>query len=492
MVSLYGTLGLPPLYPGYFNASGTDTADGWATFGELYVEMTNNVKLTAGLRYNEDHKEVKDSSVLFNAVDVNALVGGFLGPDPFWSREFFFLFGGPYTELVPFYGVEAAFDAAALTPPFSDERLAASRLIPIVPGFGETRDLTNSPSKDDWSDVTGRVGLDWLITENTMIYGFYTRGYKPGGFNPPVNPSFQSTVPFTFDSEAVDAFEIGTKNSLLSGSLVLNGSLFFYRYDGLQIARIESNTAANANIDADSKGLELEVRWSPITFPGLHVDFAYSWLDTEIQDSAVIDTLDRTGGDPDFITLKNIDPGANTGTTYIADIAQTLPWVDTLVDQGAAFPSGGVYPNGIPALVSNSALEALCGCTSTGVATRLDGNSLPNSPEHTVHLGTAYSWLLGIGTLTARWDYYWQDDMYGREFNRPGDEIDAWDQHNASLTYQSLDGRWMIKGWIRNIEDEDNVTGHYLTSDSSALFRNYFLTEPRIYGASVRFAFGAN
>ena len=45
---------------------------------------------------------------------------------------------------------------------------------------------------------------------------------------------------------------------------------------------------------------------------------------------------------------------------------------------------------------------------------------------------------------------------------------------------------------VRNIEDEDNITGHYLTSDTSGFFRNYFLTEPRVYGMSVRFAFGAN
>jgi hypothetical protein len=40
--------------------------------------------------------------------------------------------------------------------------------------------------------------------------------------------------------------------------------------------------------------------------------------------------------------------------------------------------------------------------------------------------------------------------------------------------------------------NEDNITGHYLTSDTSGFFRNYFLTEPRIWGASVRWNFGTN
>jgi outer membrane receptor protein involved in Fe transport len=109
-----------------------------------------------------------------------------------------------------------------------------------------------------------------------------------------------------------------------------------------------------------------------------------------------------------------------------------------------------------------------------------------------VHLGAAYTWEVGAiaGSLTARWDYYWQSKSYAREFNTSGDEIDAWDQHNASLIYESNDGHWTAKAWIRNIQDEDNVTSKYLTSDTSGFYRNYFLTEPRIFGASVRYNFG--
>ena len=57
--------------------------------------------------------------------------------------------------------------------------------------------------------------------------------------------------------------------------------------------------------------------------------------------------------------------------------------------------------------------------------------------------------------------------------------------------YTSTDGRWEAKGWIRNIQDDENITGKYLTSDTSGFYRNYFLTEPRIYGATVKYNFGA-
>ena len=95
------------------------------------------------------------------------------------------------------------------------------------------------------------------------------------------------------------------------------------------------------------------------------------------------------------------------------------------------------------------------------------------------------------GDFTVRWDYYWQDESYAREFNTVGDEIEAWDQHNMSFIYESEDGRWSGRLWVRNIQDEDNVTGKYLTSDTSGFYRNYFLTEPRIYGVSLRYKFGA-
>jgi outer membrane receptor protein involved in Fe transport len=122
----------------------------------------------------------------------------------------------------------------------------------------------------------------------------------------------------------------------------------------------------------------------------------------------------------------------------------------------------------------------------------LGGNSLPNSPEHTLKLGVAYAMPSPVfdGDLIVRLDYYWQDDMYAREFNTAGDVIESWDQFNLSLIFESADGKWGARAWARNLADEDNITGHYLTSDTSGFYRNYFLTEPRIVGASIRYNFG--
>ncbi len=544
MVSLYGApaIGFPPLYPGYFNNTGDPSGgtlqDGWAVFGEAYFDVNDRVKITAGLRYNEDNKEVKDTSVLFNAVNSQAVALGLssalaqtqlMSPDiaialdlldpnylanaPAWTRlDTLNMLLGPLmpsstTEealaredaLLRLYGAtDEQLAAVAATPSFSAERVALVSMVPLVPQFGETRTLTGSPSTASWKEISGRVGIDWQVTDTSMIYGFFSRGYKPGGFNPAIPPAFQATSSFTFEAEEVNSIEIGVKNTLADGQLVLNGSAFLYDYGGLQVTRIANNTSLNDNVDANIMGVELEGMWRPEAAPGLQADFAYSWLNSEVDGTESQDPLNRTAGNSDYILLKNIDPGSLTGVTYIAresDINAGI--VGAAIGAGATLPLPGTTyaPNAdgvvIPAYFSREFLDAVGVETLDGLPVNLDGNALPNSPEHTLRLGLAYTFNVEAlrGSLTARWDFYWQGESYAREFNTIGDEIDSWSQHNASLIYESNDGRWQLRAWVRNLANDDNVTGKYLTSDTSGFYRNYFLTEPRIYGASVRFNF---
>jgi outer membrane receptor protein involved in Fe transport len=325
-----------------------------------------------------------------------------------------------------------------------------------------------------------------------MLYGFFSRGYKPGGLNPAIPVDFQSSSAFSFDQEEIEAFEIGAKSTLLDGQMVLNGAFYVYDYKDLQVSRIVNNSSINENIDADIMGLELEAFWQPDFAPGLMIDFGYAWTDTEVVDATSIDPTNRTAGDPDWLTFNNTDSGANTGVNFIAN--QTSAGYDAAVLACGALPGVAAlaYPDGTPALQSKNCLDGLGVGVSDGLATDISGNNLPNTPEHSIKLGAAYTWNINAisGDLTLRWDYYWQDDSFGREFNTVGDQIDSWDQHNMQLIYESLNGKWQARLWVRNLEDEDNVTGHYLTSDTSGFYRNWFLTEPRIWGASVRWMFG--
>ena len=559
-----------PLYPGFFmnsnNPEGGAEQEGWAAFGEFYLDVSDRLTFTAGLRLNEDDKSVSDSSALLNSADASAALGGLLGPDAIWIRAGLFTemaamaadptvsLSAASTRLLQFHGAEGVFAsngpaavgvlaaagaaqqigaavaagalpvsavpaaiAALPLPPVlqatvlalvtqspaiaTDPGLAAgaaafgaiAAAVPPVPGFGETRFVTGSPTQASWREISGRLGFDYQLDENTMLYGFYSRGYKPGGFNPAIPPAFQSTSSFTFGAEQVNAFEAGVKSVLLDGQLVANASLFSYDYSGLQVTRIRNNSSINDNIDANLTGIEVEGRWHPPWASGLAVDFGYGWLSSEVDGSRSLDPVNRTAGNPDFILLNNIDPGSLTGVNYIARESQISNALIGLAGGANAiipvfYPanSAGVA---IPAYFSRNFLNAAGVETLDGLDTNLDGNQLPNAPEHTLKLGAAYTWnVRGDATLTARWDYYWQSESYAREFNTLGDEIDSWSQHNATLVYER--GKWSARVWVRNIQDEDNVTGKYLTSDTSGFYRNYFLTEPRIFGISARMGFG--
>ena len=489
----------PNYYPGLFNSfgdyRGATFLEGSSFFGEVYYDITDDVKLTVGLRQNDDDKAVSGTSTLWEAVDANfplsSALAGNTAPQLF-SRVSAYINGAAAptaTELalINLYAPGADLAAIGLTPGRSPERMALHDAVGVAAAFNETRVLTGSPDSFNYKETTGRIGVDWQINENAMLYAFFSRGYKPGGANPSIPAEFQATSGFDFEQEDIDAFEVGIKTTLLDGSMTLNANIFTYDYKGLQVARIKNNSSINENIDANINGAELEMLWNATE--NLQVDFSYSWLYTEVDGAQSVDPLNRTNGDASWTALNGIARIIIAPTDAL--IAAT-PLLNTIgVAAGAVIP-GASYPNGIPQFVNSGILDAFGIPWQEGLPADLDGNQLPNAPEHTVKLGLGYTiptQILG-GNLTVRWDYYWQDDSYGREFNTVGDEIDSWDQHNAAIIYESAGGKWGARAWIRNVQNEDNITGHYLTSDTSGYFRNYFVTEPRIYGLSARYNFG--
>jgi outer membrane receptor protein involved in Fe transport len=135
------------------------------------------------------------------------------------------------------------------------------------------------------------------LSDDNLLYAFYSVGYKPGGFNPPISEAFQGDIKFDFDQEEISSIEIGSKNTLMDGTMKLNGSLFMYDYEGLQITRIANNSSINDNIDAEIWGAEVEFEWYPDMLPGVSIDGAYSYLDTEVENgSESVDPTNRTAG----------------------------------------------------------------------------------------------------------------------------------------------------------------------------------------------------
>src|SRR6185437_16078977 len=107
----------------------------------------------------------------------------------------------------------------------------------------------------------------------------------------------------TFKPEYNNAFELGTKNSLLDGAMTLNGDVFLYQYKNYQISQIVDRTSVNLNFDATVKGAELESTWEPV--PGLRLNLAAGYENATLDDgSKAIDLMDRTAGHTDWMVVK--------------------------------------------------------------------------------------------------------------------------------------------------------------------------------------------
>ena len=48
---------------------------------------------------------------------------------------------------------------------------------------------------------------------------------------------------------------------------------------------------------------------------------------------------------------------------------------------------------------------------------------------------------------------------------------------------------WYARAFVKNIADDDNIVGQYVSDPSSGLFTNVFTIEPRTYGLAVGYNF---
>jgi len=286
-------------------------------------------------------------------------------------------------DRVALYGATQLFEDAKGTAPFSAERLAASAAIPLVPQPGERRKMTGSPQNFTWEETTGRLGVDYQLSDDNLLYAFYSVGYKPGGFNPPISEAFQGDIKFDFDQEEISSIEIGSKNTLMDGTMKLNGSLFMYDYEGLQITRIANNSSINDNIDAEIWGAEVEFEWYPDMLPGVSIDGAYSYLNTEVENgSESVDPTNRTADLAAWTTVNEFVPGPTAGVNYVVDTAEftaALPALQAFILPGTPFSAAStnaiipnsVRANGLPAYLNRASAEAFGVTTSNGICSRV-------------------------------------------------------------------------------------------------------------------------
>lgn len=242
----------------YYNAF-DQIRNSWAVYSDANYAVTKLLKLRAGLRYNHE-----------NAVQKNAL-DQLRGSDDV-----------PIGSITP---GSLAIDANAPWMP-----------VEALPGSPNYDPIINATTRQAIHNtaVTGRAGIDFTPTADTLFYLSYSRGYRSGAFN---GQFLFSISDFTsVRPETLDSVEAGWKTQWLDRRLQLNGAVFHYQYKNQQIIDIRPTgqqpliNLGKSKID----GGELELVARPV--PPLTVHVGIGVLDAKVQNGALADGTINVSG----------------------------------------------------------------------------------------------------------------------------------------------------------------------------------------------------
>ena len=264
--------------------------------------------------------------------------------------------------------------------------------------------------QDKLDETTGRLAYEHDVDEDTMVYVSYTKGFKPGGSNltfgyPEDNEGFgaapapQLIFPF-FESEMIDAYEIGLKTDFMDGRMRANVSAFTYDYENLQFQSTDPDIYRGgvANIpESEMMGIELEL--IGLVSESLSFDLRVAYLDTEITSSyEALDNLQAElyffGEEPIRYSLKE----------------------------------------------------------------NLRGNELAKSPKLTANLGVEYNIDTPYGLLTTTAELIYRGNFQQRVFNNPiVDQVDSYSIMNFTTGLDLTGDQWGIDLMLLNAGDKDGM-----------------------------------
>jgi iron complex outermembrane receptor protein len=378
------------------------TTESWALFADNTIHMTSKLDLDIGVRWTLDKK---DLTSVYTTTGSSCDQGE-----------------AAYATLVGLVGATTA-----------------GTIVGTLCLNNENNDFdalgANVQSRSE-DAVTGTIKLKYDFTDNAMVYGSYSRGFKAGGFNldreqavliTPTGPNFTADPNTAFRGEYVDSFEIGTKLRLFDGSLLFNAAAF-------------------------------------------HQTFTDFQLNTFVGTAFIVETL------PEVIS-KGID----------ADFNYASP-VDGLTFQG-----GVTYAE---TTISEFTASDLLVASRFNSLRRLPGAQLSFAPKVSVSLAGNYETPIGAGLMfktnvTAKYlsEYNTGSDLH------PSKLQDAYTLVNARIGIGSENGHWTLEAWAQNLTDEDYLqvgfNGPFQVDENNDAISVYdaFLGAPRTYGLTLRLTY---
>ena len=227
-------------------------AESISVFAQGDYELSDKLKLIAGLRVVKDDKEFDAYIRYLDFFTGEPLVRGLDG-----EVQAFLGAGTDGTTLGPIcYSVAV------------DSRCAS--------------DAADPNANFEYTDWAGKLQLDYKMDNGTLLYAGINRGTKGGNW---ATPSFPDSVrangleSLSHTEETLWSYEAGAKYSFGFGRL--NVAAFYYDYQDYQAFSLTNFVQNITNNDATVLGAEFELAMNPAE--GLDLLFGGSFLDTEVE-----------------------------------------------------------------------------------------------------------------------------------------------------------------------------------------------------------------
>jgi len=272
-----------------------------AIYGDTIWHLSPQLELTTGVRFSRDSKDFSWYNPPRSAPGLDAAIGA-LNQANFFPT----LVGAGFLSQA-----QAAAAQAAMTQNVEFTNIAAM--------------AGKVTASNSWSDVSPRLVLDYKITPDIMVFGSATKGYQSGGFN-------ALSVAGKYEPETMRNFEVGIKSNFREQHLLLNASLFNYKFSNLQSLSLVQNGSPIPSYqvtpsDQVATGVDFEANWRPVrdlkmTFSSEYIDQTYrNYVTPEgvsLNNQAVGTPLWSAAAMIDY-TIRNVSSGSldlTLGQTY--------------------------------------------------------------------------------------------------------------------------------------------------------------------------------
>ncbi|MEM7359569.1 MAG: TonB-dependent receptor, partial [Pseudomonadota bacterium] len=149
-------------------------------------------------------------------------------------------------------------------------------------------EILEGASPADFQDTIAKFNLQYQASDDVLLYGTVSEGYRPGGFNRNGGasqiPGVPPFVPDFYESDEVTNYEFGWKTTLADGTFRFNGAAFLVEWNDIQIGTLDfdvSNLTFISNAaDAEVKGVEIDSIWQATDNFTLYTNVSY--IDTEM------------------------------------------------------------------------------------------------------------------------------------------------------------------------------------------------------------------